>query len=189
MRSIFATILFGILVLCACSFPISPPQPIPVATTQAPPISIPTTAVPSDQGQCGYQWANQDLPELSSSFHASIQALQPGAQARAYAFGENCVRPDGTVASFSAMETDFDVSLQVSDLTNEDELGGWIVRIMQIIEAIPPEQVTGPRPGRVTITFQKASDQKVINFYIDKYKALTPGLSNTEIYQALQTPQ
>lgn len=188
MRSIFATILFGILVMCACSLPVSPPQPIPVATTPAP-VSVPTTAVPADQGQCGYQWANQGLPELSTSFQSSVQSLQPGAQANAFAFGENCIRPDGTVASFSAMETDFNVSLQVTDLANADELGGWIVKVMQVIEAIPPEQIVGPQPGRVTIAYQKASDQQVINFYTDRYKALSPGLSNSEIYQALQASQ
>lgn len=188
MRKMIGVILFGIVVLYACNLPVSPPPPVPPAATQ-PPVSIPTTAVPSGQGQCGYQWASQDLPELSSSFQSAIQALQSGVQARAYAFGENCVRPDGTIASFSAMETDFNVSLQVSDLGNEDELGGWIVKVMQVIEAIPPAQIVGPQPGRVTMTFQKGSDQKTINFYTNKYKALSPGLSNSDIYQALQSPQ
>jgi multidrug efflux pump subunit AcrB len=149
--------------------------------------NIPTTA-PNPQ-DCGYQWANQDLPELSSNFQESIQALQPEAKASAYAFGENCMLADGSVGGFSAMETDFNITLQVNDLTNESDLGEWIVKVMQVIENIPPEQIVGPQPGRVGIIFQSNGDQKAVNFSINQYQALAPGLSTSEIYQALQVPQ
>jgi hypothetical protein len=76
--------------------------------------------------------------------------------------------------------------LQVDDLANESDLGGWSVKVMQVIENIPPEQIVGPQPGLVTIIFQSDSDQKVINFYINQYQALPSGLSNAEIYWALQ---
>jgi hypothetical protein len=82
---------------------------------------VPT--VPSSNPQdCGYQWAQQALPELSSAFLQSIQALQPEAQANAFAFGENCIHADGT-ATFLPMETDFNITLQVTDVSNESELG------------------------------------------------------------------
>jgi hypothetical protein len=148
---------------------------------------MPTTA-PNPQ-DCGYQWANQDLPELSSSFQESIQVLQPEAQASAYAFGENCMLADGSVGGFGAMETDFNVTLKVDDLTNASDLGEWIVKVMQVIEDIPPEQIVGPQPGRVNMVFQSDGDQKIVNFYIHQYQALSSGLSNAEIYQALQVPQ
>ena len=96
---------------------------------------------------------------------------------------------DGSVGSFGAMETDFNVTLQVNDLANESDLGEWIVRVMQVIENIPPEQIAGPQPGRVSIIFQSNSDQKIVNFTIYQYQALASGLSNSEIYQALQVPQ
>ena len=96
---------------------------------------------------------------------------------------------DESIGSFSAMETDFNVTLQVSDVSNESDLGEWIVKVMQVIESIPKERIVGPQPGRVSLTFQSSSAQKVINFYINQYQALDPGLSNSEIYQALQTPQ
>jgi hypothetical protein len=135
-----------------------------------------------------YQWANVDLPESSAEFLISIQGLQPEAQASAFAFGENCVREDGTT-TFIPMETDFNVTLQVTDLSDEDELGEWIVEVMQIIENIPPDQIVGPRPGRVSMIFQSGAEQAGFNFYIDQYHALAEGLSNREIYQALQAPQ
>ena len=188
MQRIFRTFLFWTLILCACSAGVSSPQPIPPATTEAL-IIIPTTAVPSDTQQCGYQWAYQDLPELSSSFQQSIQGLQAEAEANAYAFGENCVLSDGTVAAFLPMETDFNITLQVADLADESDLGEWIMKIMQVIENIPQEQIVGPRPGRVNIIFQSNADQKVINFYINQYRDLPAGLNRSEIFQALQTPQ
>jgi hypothetical protein len=215
MQRIISAILFSTIILCGCSTSVGSPQPVPPAIKDAP-LSFPTTAAPDPeliatlstphidqppdpQGEitaappnpqdCGYQWANQDLPELSSSFQASIQALQPEAQANAYAFGENCILADGSIGGFSAMETDFNVTLQVNDLTNEDDLGEWIVKVMQVIENIPQDQIVGPQPGRVSMIFQSNGDQKVLNFYVNQYQALPAGLGSSEIYQELQTPQ
>ncbi|HUF00121.1 MAG TPA: hypothetical protein VMN99_12765 [Anaerolineales bacterium] len=175
MQRISQTLLFWTLVLGACSPGISSPQP--------------QTDQPPNPQACGYQWATQDLPELSSSFQQSIQELQPEAQANAYTFGENCVLSDRSIAGFSAMETDFNITLQVTDVANESDLGEWIVKVMQVIGSIPPERIVGPRPGRVSITFQTNSDQKIVNFYINQFQDLPSNLSSSEIYQALQTPQ
>jgi len=115
--------------------------------------------------------------------------LQAEAQAYAYVFGENCIRSDGSIAGFSAMETDFNVTLHVNDIANQSDLGQWIVKVMQVITTIPSEQIIGPRPGRVSIIFESSNNQKVTNFYIDQYQVLPAGLNNAEIFQALQTPQ
>jgi hypothetical protein len=187
MQRIFRSFLFWTLILCACSPGVATPPPLPAATTKAPTV-IPTTAVPT-LPPCGYQWAYQDLPELSSRFQQSIQALQPEAEANAYAFGENCVLEDGTVAAFLPMETDFNLTLQVADLADESDLGDWIVKVMQVIEDIPQEQLVGPRPGQVNIIYQTGTDQKVIRFYINQYQDLPAGLNRAEIFQALQVPQ
>jgi hypothetical protein len=211
MQRIFRGFLFWIIFLCACSTGVASPQPASPTpsdglfpTTAAPnPTLIATLSTPHiDQGpdgnitvtapepqDCGYQWANQDLPELSGRFQKSILALQPEAQANAYAFGENCMLADGTIGGFSAMETDFNVTLQVNDLTDESELGEWIVKVMQVIENIPEDQIVGPQPGRVSMVFQSNGDQQILNFYVNQYQALPSGLSNSEIYQALKVPQ
>jgi hypothetical protein len=146
--------------------------------------SLPTT----EPYSCGYQWAYQDLPELSSDFLTSLQALQPEAQGNAFAFGENCLRADGSVDRFIPMETDFNITLQVNNTSNASELGEWIVKVMKVINDIPVDQIIGPRPGRVSLRFQSNSAEAHTTFYIDQYRALSPGLSNADIYQALQTP-
>jgi hypothetical protein len=87
------------------------------------------------------------------------------------------------------METDFNITLQVSDLNNESDLGDWIVKVMQVITEIPPEQIVGPRPGRVSLTFQSAGNEKNVTFYINQYQGLPVGLSAAEIFQQLQAPQ
>ena len=145
------------------------------------------TVDPTYPRQCGYQWAYQDLPELSSEFQQSIQALQPDAQAVAFGFGEDCIYADGTKI-FIPMETDFNVTIPHSDTTDTTILGEWVVRIMQVIDNIPPDEIIGPRPGRVSIIYENAQREGV-NFYIDQYHALPAGLTPAEIYQTLKSSQ
>ena len=170
----------------------TPPIPKIAETLQTPHIDQPPGGAASspvtNPQDCGYQWAYQDLPGLSRNFLQSIQTLQPGTQARAFGFGENCIHADGS-ATFLPMETDFNVTIQAIDLADEAALGEWIVKVMQIIEDIPSEQIIGPRPGRVTIEFEANDENKVISFYIDQYRGLPEGLSFQQIFQALQTPQ
>lgn len=214
MHRILRIFLLWTLILGACSAIPASPQTVPPADTEAP-LLLPTTAVPdprpiktlgtphieqppnpdveittapSNPGECGYQWAYQDMPELSNSFQQSVQMLQPEAQANAFAFGENCVRADGS-STFLPMETDFNITLQVSDLTHQADLGEWVVKVMQVITAIPPDQIIGPRPGRVSISFRSGEEQQAISFYINQFQGLPDGLSNAEIFQELQTPQ
>jgi hypothetical protein len=177
---------------------------IPVSTTEAAPapkliltVSTPhidqgpdgaATVPPSNPQDCGYQWAQQALPELSSQFQESIRAIQSEAQAYAFGFGENCVHTDGT-STFLPMETDFKITLPVSDLSDDAALGEWIVKVMQVIQNIPPDQIVGPRPGRVGILFESNGQREGATFYIDQYRALAPNLSPAEIYQTLKYPQ
>lgn len=183
-NSLLALLSLFLILLNACSLPLTPTSPQPPVT-----VSIIVTATLPSNGNCGYQWAYQDLPELSAEFQEAIKSLQPEAQANAFAFGEDCVHADGTTRTFIPMETDFNISLQVSDLSNETELGEWIVKVMLVVENIPQDKIVGPRPGRISLTFQSGSDQKVVNFYINQYQELPSGLSSAEIYQALQAPQ
>ncbi|HEY3475948.1 MAG TPA: hypothetical protein VGK56_15155 [Anaerolineales bacterium] len=87
------------------------------------------------------------------------------------------------------METDFNIILPAGDLTNETELGEWTVKVMEVITQVPPEQIVGPRPGRVSLIFQSGSEQNGISFYIDQFRNLSPGLSHAEIYRSLKTSQ
>jgi hypothetical protein len=185
MSKIFATLIFSALILGACSTGIASPQAIPPSPTEAPVIS-PTITLTSTPVVCNFQETTKDLPELSSSFQQSIQALQPEAQARAYAFGENCVGWGRNIVSFSARGTVFSVSLQVDDWANESVLGKRIVQVMEVIEKIPAEQIAGPSPVQVNIAFRSSTD-RFIYFSIDQYKELPSGLNYAEIYEAVKT--
>ena len=187
MKSLIPALLLLTLVLGACSPSLSPTETVSGPPTSSPPTELPAT-LPSADINCGYKWAYQDLPELSAEFLEAIQGLQPDAQANAFAFGEDCIHADGS-KNFLAMETDFNIKLPVTDLTDEDAFGGWIVKVMQIILNIPKEKIVGPRPGRVSIVFQSGDQNQGINFYIDQYQSLPTRLSNAEIYQALKRPQ
>lgn len=164
----------------ACSFPITESIASP---TEAP---IPVTELPtsSPAGNCYYVWAYKPLPDLSAQIQESIRQIQPTAEANAQAYGENCVYEDGH-ADFSAMETDFSVSMQVDDLNNADDLGNWIKQTMTVIDRIPPDQLAGPQPGRVTLLFKSSADQRYVSFSIPDYHKLSPGLSNADLLQAL----
>ena len=193
--------LFLSLILCAClpgglshqvPHPTSSHDPPVETSTIAPATEVPSlednaTVSPSYPRNCGYQWAQKALPELSKSFEQSIQALQAEAQANVFAFGEDCIYEDGS-SIFIPMETDFNIMLQGGNLSDE-AVGEWIVRVMQIIDSIPPDQIVGPRPGRVGITIEANGERKAAGFYIDQYHALPPGLNNAEVFQALQTQQ
>lgn len=185
MKTSSLALLSLMLMLGACSVPLTPTSQSTLATATV----TTTPTLPSSYGGCGYQWAYQDLPELSVEFQGAIQSLQPDAQASTFAFGEDCVHKDGTTRTFIPMETDFNITLHVSDLSNEANLGEWIVKVMQVVKNIPQDKIVGPRPGRISITFQTDSEQKFVNFYIDQYQSLPAGISNAEIYQSLQSPQ
>lgn len=60
---------------------------------------------------------------------------------------------------------------------------------MDVIEAIPADQVVGPRPGRVSMIFKAEGARAGVNFYIDLCQALPASLSDVQVYQSLQTSQ
>ena len=171
------------------------PPPKLVATLSTPHIDpgpngeLPDSqTIPPAAQPCGYMWASQNLTDLTLDLQQAIKDLQPEAQAYAFAFGEDCIYQDGQ-KTFIAMETDFNVTLPVADLTNENDLGEWIARTMQVIGDLPAEKIVGPRPGRITTIFTTGTDQKFVTFYIDRYQALPTGMKGWEIYQALQAQQ
>ncbi len=150
--------------------------------------ATPSPAPATDSGPCAYMWATQPLTDLTLDLQAAIKNLHTDAESYAYAFGEDCIYQDGH-KTFGAMETDFNVTMPVTDLNDENTLGEWIVKVMQVIGDLPAEKIVGPKPGRVTIIFLVDKDQKFVQFYIDKYQALEPNLNGLEIYQALQAQQ
>lgn len=167
--------------------------PTPEAGTQSPPIETLTaspevldgatdTAIPQPE-PCGYQWAYQDLPELTAEFDDAIKSLNPEASGRAQAFGENCVQADGD-STFGAMETDFYARLPVDDLSKEDDFGNWMAQAMEVVVEIPREKLQGPNYGFVEFTFEKSEAERiVVRVPIQQYLDTAQGKSGADLFR------
>ncbi len=147
----------------------------PTAPTSLPPETLteyvpsPLPVSPTYDG-CAYVWASQDMPELSRKLNSSLQAISMDVSGLAYAYGENCVYGDGH-STFSAMETDFRVGVKVTAIRDEDALGNWIYKVMQVILAIPPDQLEGPQAGRVDFDFKQPDPaQLFVTVPINQYR-------------------
>ena len=160
----------------------SPETNIPPVLTEEPVIANPAAPNP-----CAYTWAYQDLPEISAEFNADVQALVPEAEARATAFGEDCVSADGRAVSFAEMETDFYVIIQVSDLNDNEALGTLIEKILPILDGFTSPRVPGAKEGFVEFTFQNSEEQRVIRVPIPLGRALRErGLHGAELIGAIE---
>lgn len=135
---------------------------------------------------CGYVWAYHALPEISAEFQTAIQAILPEAEARAQAFGEDCVTESGS-ATFSPMETDFYVRLAVDDLQDNEALGALIEQVLPIVDEFARPRVPGPQDGFVEFTFFRGSDQRVLRVPIPLGKQLREqGVHGAKLIEALE---
>ena len=162
----------------------------PQEAVSAPPRTEPSLAVLTEPaasvpGKCAYTWAYQDLPELSEQVQAAIRELRPQAEAHASAFGEDCKHADGRV-NFLAMETDFYVTLPVSEVDDTAELGGWARRTLDLLlERFPTGETPGPQPGRVTLRFVSEGEERNLVVPVSEYLALPGDLSDAALFEAL----
>ncbi len=163
-----------------------PPE---IATITASGEAVNTPATPSSVEPCAYQWAYQDMPKLTTSFDTAIKTLYPNAQGRAQAFGENCLRSDGS-NEFLAMETDFYIRVQVETLTDKMALGNLISHVMEIVLKIPPEELQGPKMGFVEFSFERSEMERVIiRVPIENYNLEGQGSTGVDLFELYYTPQ
>lgn len=159
----------------------SPPTPpltdSPTATEEVLP-----TDTPAVQG-CAYTWAYHDAPELTRTLDKKIKEINPDAIATATQFGEDCLKTDGSV-TFGVMETDFTVRLPVDDLAKEEEFGNWVAQVMQVVIAIPREDIPGPNYGFVEFWFEKnGPDHIVFRVPTQEYLNNAQGKSGAELFR------
>jgi len=169
-----------ILMLTACAstgqIQTAVPSVAPVATQ--PPIT--PTVEP-----CAFVEATQNLPDLSAQVDDAIKQLQPDASGRAEAFGENCVYASSGQSTFSAMETDFYLTINVKSLNDDNELGTWVVKAMKIVDALPPDSIVGPQAGFVEFTFETVDDQKDLRAPISQYNELPADINPSDVIPTL----
>ena len=179
-------LLWGLILLAtmfACNFP----QPVPL--TPAPEVPSfgldPNESAPPSSMPCGYVWAQQDLPEIGQRFNANLQKLLPDATGGAYAFGEDCIREDGT-STFSAMETDFTLDIPVKDLKDDGALGVYLEQVIPFMAVYPTEGLPA-HIGRIDIRFYVTEEEfRYIRFDLTNGQAaLDKGLRGAELVQEL----
>ncbi|OGO75179.1 MAG: hypothetical protein A3K45_00030 [Chloroflexi bacterium RIFOXYC12_FULL_59_14] len=159
-----------------------PLQTAPVFTDTPSPIA----AAPSQP--CAYTWAYENLPDITAELQAAIQKILPEAEARATAFGEDCVAQDGS-AAFGAMETDFYFIISVGDLADNETLGTLIEQALSVTDDFASPRVPGPQAGFVEFTFRTGTEQRVVRVPIPLGKRLREqGLRGAELLKAIETP-
>lgn len=179
------TLLLLTLILGACSAYTPTPQALPVqiSTEASPP---PTEGISSTQ--CGYQWATQELPDLTAQFDAMVQTLIPNSTSRATAYGENCIGNDGQIVRFLAMETDFYILATVETLDDYETFGNWIYDVMQVVDGFPPEDLAGPQPGFVEFRFEKSVSEGItFRVPIQGYDETAGGKTGEELFRLFYT--
>jgi hypothetical protein len=190
-RFAIALIVIGFIVAaCTPSEAGSDPQPptaspVPDVPTEFVPTPLPIT--PTFEG-CAYMWSTQDLPDLSRKLNISLQQISPDLSGMAYAYGEDCVYGDGH-STFSAMETDFRVGVRVKDIHDENALGDYIYKVMQVIIAIPQDELSGQQSGRVEFGFKQPDPAELFfTVPIDKYRREADDLRGAELLRLFYTP-
>ena len=182
MKRFFLLCLF---LLTACA-----PSPTPtislVTSTDTPtPFVTDTPDMTPTFEACAFVWASQDLPDVSAKINDMLQAVDKNITASAYAYGENCVYADGR-STFSAMETDYRIKVEVKDIKDEKALGNLIAEVMGVIIKIPLSDVAGPNPGRAEFSFRHGKDQTNLNVQINQYIHDAVDLQGAELFRFFQ---
>ena len=172
--------LFPILLLAACSLPLTIPDYKTATLTPA--------SEQSPYTQCAWSWATQPLPDL----RAEIQTALDGAGLKevtvtAEAYGENCITGTGEVDHFATMETDFHFQVEVADLSNTIALGDLLERILVVLDSFPAEVTPGSQPGYIGVRFIQGNNDTNLWFNVttsDSARAL--GLHGAELLSELQ---
>lgn len=154
----------------------------PVATeTSASVENSPTLAAQPASTGCAYVWASQPLEETSAALLASLKASGLRVEtALASAYGENCVDAAGATLSFTALQTDYSISLQVDDLQKQGQM--LYVILLNLQALFPVGSTPGPNPGQLTLVFSSAAGETRLNLArAEAISALLAGKTGEEI--------
>lgn len=192
-----------ILVSLACNLPVeqlagqagsavTPPAGIYLPDEQGG--GNPETAQPaggSIDEPCGYQWASNPLPDISEEIQNMFdEAGLADLQVTAEAFGENCIRADGSIARFLTMQTDIRVIVAVEQVQDLAPLGEIAREILRILVNIPREQLAGPNDGYIGIQFTSQAGD-ILSLWFSKARAveaLQQDLDGAALVEALRNP-
>ena len=192
-----------ILISLACNLPIeqfasqagtvvTPPPGIHLPDEQGG--GNPETAQPpagSIDEPCGYQWASNPLPDISKEIQNMFdEAGLDNLQVVAEAFGENCIRADGTIARFLTMQTDIRMTVPVEQVQDLALLGEIAREILRLLVNIPREELAGPNDGYIGIQFTTQTGD-ILSLWFPKARAveaLQRDLGGADLVEALRGP-
>ena len=168
--------------------PVTSPSVARTEQRDTPPTIVPTHQSQVPQQGCYYVWATRELPELSVQLQEDLLGAGTTADVRAYAFGEQCRMESGD-STFHAMETDFRVHVSIESIGDERALGTAIRAVFTAIEEMPPEQIVGPRPGRVEFEFSTPGhDSLRLNIDLARFRQEAGALEGAALLRHFQVP-
>jgi hypothetical protein len=140
-----------------------------------------------------FVWASHDLEGLTHTVQDALdEAGIAGARVRALAYGENWVEYDeptgnSEICNFSVLETDFQITLPVKDLSDLDNLGDLLAILISVLDEFPPEDTPGSQPGIIRITFTAGDKILVMQFSaFTLTEVADDGLTGVALYEALR---
>ncbi len=156
-----------LLIAAACT---AAPSPVSTGITLQ---AVETdTATPGNQDlqPCAYMWASQQLPDINTQLQDAFAAAGlKGVTGWVEAYGENCVDTQtNKVISFSAMETDFHIQVETTDLKDLHTLGALVEQVLIVLDQFPPEKTPGPQPGYIGVQFTAGQDSLNLWFSVTK---------------------
>lgn len=185
--------LLAALLLSACGLQLS----VPVTTGQEvtatpPPSETPAvTETPTMPSTCAYAWTDRLLPEVSAEVNrAFTDSGLEGVDVEASAFGENCIDPvTNQVAGFTAMQTDFRISVAIDETDDTAVMGQWIETTLQVLRPYEPGVVPGPKLGYVGMTFGIGDDK--VSLWFSRQEAMdlvAQGRRGSRLFEELRQP-
>jgi hypothetical protein len=150
----------------------------------------PTETVTDASGNqpCAFIWATHALPELSSQVQKAMDtAGMKGVSVRVEAYGEDCIDAQTQKSvGFGALETDFKIDIQVRSLSDTDQLGNLVEKVLIVLGGLPAESMASPNPGYIGIHFQAGNEEKNLWFQLQDGKAaLEEGLHGRALFDRL----
>ncbi|MBL8153358.1 MAG: hypothetical protein JNM70_04170 [Anaerolineae bacterium] len=153
------------------------PTPLPYSADMSPTAPMP----------CAWQWARQDLPDVTSRAVTALTAASVRfTEVRAEAYGENCVYMNANQAQtgyFAAMTTDFYLTVPVESIQATDALAEVVLRSYYALVNLTdlPAKV-----GYLDITFTGQDGTAVVRTMFDRIvRALQNGLSGAALLEGI----
>lgn len=177
----------GLPQLPLSSRPTETVTPLPTATETPGP-----TETPPPPENCAYVWSNRSLPEVANIVNQALRdAGIPEVDGQASAYGEDCLDPEtNTVVGFRTMQTDFYFSVAVQDITDTQGMGDIAEAVLRALDSMPADQIPGPNPGYVGITYDDGSQTSSLWFPRTRGKELLKqDVSGSRLFEALSAQQ